>query len=402
MKRGEVVTVDLGLKLQENNNNNNVVYGGDACVNEAAGVLRNYHSFDLPSYYYSSGGMATAAMGFPFTAAQWKELERQAMIYKYMMASLPVPPDLLYSSFSTNLSPSSAFVPASYFMGKYGSGYGVRWSGNSKDAEPGRCRRTDGKKWRCSRDVAPNSKYCERHMHRGRPRSRKHVEQQQQQLLQQNHQAQPRSDLPINTTISNKANDSLTKKTRLNDQHSVGSCIVQPSKAPIFEHSMVSNANLFEDSRNLAWNDEQQWHHLMQTNMNSAFQHQLEGNLLNLNSNGGLSGKTDLSLLERPLIDAWSMGISETKENSSHGNAIDDEKCQIHMGLGLIDSWVTSTNAPGGPLAEVLMPGTATAVSSPSGVLQKTFATFSDSSGSNSPVCHNSNANSSMPFNWLG
>lgn len=30
----------------------------------------------------------------PFTAAQWQELERQTMIYKYMTASEPVPPDL--------------------------------------------------------------------------------------------------------------------------------------------------------------------------------------------------------------------------------------------------------------------------------------------------------------------
>lgn len=44
------------------------------------------------------------------------------------------------------------------------------------DPEPGRCRRTDGKKWRCSRDVVPGQKYCERHVHRGRNRSRKPVE----------------------------------------------------------------------------------------------------------------------------------------------------------------------------------------------------------------------------------
>lgn len=35
-------------------------------------------------------------MGFPFTSEQWKELKRQAMIYKYMVASVPVPPDLLF------------------------------------------------------------------------------------------------------------------------------------------------------------------------------------------------------------------------------------------------------------------------------------------------------------------
>ncbi|MCD7454085.1 hypothetical protein HAX54_023446 [Datura stramonium] len=43
------------------------------------------------------------------------------------------------------------------------------------DPEPGRCRRTDGKKWRCKRDLIPGQKYCGQHMHRGR-RSRKPVE----------------------------------------------------------------------------------------------------------------------------------------------------------------------------------------------------------------------------------
>lgn len=50
--------------------------------------------------------------------------------------------------------------------------------GKKFDPEPGRCRRTDGKKWRCSKDAHPDSKYCERHMHRGRNRSRKPVESQ--------------------------------------------------------------------------------------------------------------------------------------------------------------------------------------------------------------------------------
>lgn len=46
----------------------------------------------------------------------------------------------------------------------------------STDPEPGRCRRTDGKKWRCSRDAVADQKYCERHINRGRHRSRKPVE----------------------------------------------------------------------------------------------------------------------------------------------------------------------------------------------------------------------------------
>lgn len=34
---------------------------------------------------------------FPFTATQWQELEHQALIYKYMVSGVPVPPELLYS-----------------------------------------------------------------------------------------------------------------------------------------------------------------------------------------------------------------------------------------------------------------------------------------------------------------
>lgn len=46
------------------------------------------------------GGTAAASgmMGMnrsPFTVLQWQELEHQALIFKYMMAGLPVPPDLV-------------------------------------------------------------------------------------------------------------------------------------------------------------------------------------------------------------------------------------------------------------------------------------------------------------------
>ncbi|OEL25241.1 Growth-regulating factor 9 [Dichanthelium oligosanthes] len=46
------------------------------------------------------------------------------------------------------------------------------------DPEPGRCRRTDGKKWRCSKEAMADHKYCERHINRNRHRSRKPVENQ--------------------------------------------------------------------------------------------------------------------------------------------------------------------------------------------------------------------------------
>ena len=55
-------------------------------------------------------------------------------------------------------------------------GFTSNASNNAADMEPWRCKRTDGKKWRCSRSAVPDQKYCERHTHKSRPRSRKHVE----------------------------------------------------------------------------------------------------------------------------------------------------------------------------------------------------------------------------------
>lgn len=40
------------------------------------------------------------------------------------------------------------------------------------ETEPNRCRRTDGKKWRCSHEVVPDHKYCGRHIHRGAKRTK--------------------------------------------------------------------------------------------------------------------------------------------------------------------------------------------------------------------------------------
>ncbi|KAJ6706257.1 hypothetical protein OIU79_010829 [Salix purpurea] len=142
---------------------------------------------------------ASARDGFPFTATQWHELEHQALIYKYMVSGVPVPPELLYSvkrslesSLASRLFPHQPsklicayfFECCSLFSKKnvqkkagnvfFAAGWGC--FGRKADPEPGRCRRTDGKKWRCSKEAYPDSKYCERHMHRGRNRSRKPVE----------------------------------------------------------------------------------------------------------------------------------------------------------------------------------------------------------------------------------
>ncbi|KAI4364204.1 hypothetical protein MLD38_020329 [Melastoma candidum] len=122
-----------------------------------------------------------------FSTAQWQELELQALIYRYMLSGATVPPELLHP-----IKKSLPHQPTSFFYDphhqshlqcylhypqpqryRFQAGY---WGNASMDPEPGRCRRTDGKKWRCSRDVVPGQKYCERHVHRGRNRSRKPVE----------------------------------------------------------------------------------------------------------------------------------------------------------------------------------------------------------------------------------
>ncbi|KMT06321.1 hypothetical protein BVRB_7g160040 isoform A [Beta vulgaris subsp. vulgaris] len=119
---------------------------------------------------------------YTFSLAQWQELELQALIYRHMAAGASVPPELLQLVKKSLLTSSTA----PYYLHHYSphfqpaaaaallqAGY---WGKGAMDPEPGRCRRTDGKKWRCSRDVVAGHKYCERHMHRGRNRSRKPVE----------------------------------------------------------------------------------------------------------------------------------------------------------------------------------------------------------------------------------
>ncbi|XP_077230804.1 growth-regulating factor 6-like [Tasmannia lanceolata] len=107
-----------------------------------------------------------------FTASQWEELGHQDLIFKYRMCEMTVPPELMYKIRSRwepttpRLFPHQPFPCPSFQMG----------FGRKEDLEPGRCRRTDGKKWRCAKEALPCYKYCEKHMYRGQNRSRKAVE----------------------------------------------------------------------------------------------------------------------------------------------------------------------------------------------------------------------------------
>ncbi|KAI4349003.1 hypothetical protein L6164_009662 [Bauhinia variegata] len=130
---------------------------------------------------FSDSTIATTSfprMGNFFSVAQWQELELQALIFRYMLAGATVPPELLQPIKKSLLHSPAYFLhhPLQHYphyQPVLQAGY---WGRAAMDPEPGRCRRTDGKKWRCSRDVVAGQKYCERHMHRGRNRSRKPVE----------------------------------------------------------------------------------------------------------------------------------------------------------------------------------------------------------------------------------
>ncbi|KAJ0241614.1 Growth-regulating factor 4 [Hirschfeldia incana] len=124
----------------------------------------------------SSSSTRHPKMGNFFSWAQWQELELQALIYRYMLAGASVPQELLLpikKSLFHQTPLNFLQHPLQHNFPHQASWY---WGRGAMDPEPGRCKRTDGKKWRCSRDVVGGHKYCDRHIHRGRNRSRKPVE----------------------------------------------------------------------------------------------------------------------------------------------------------------------------------------------------------------------------------
>ncbi|KAL2317866.1 hypothetical protein Fmac_031742 [Flemingia macrophylla] len=172
----------------------------------------SYHQLSSRSTGYNSGGMHGALAGArgPFTPSQWMELEHQALIYKYITANVPVPSHLLmpikkaldsaaFCNFSTGL-----LRPNTLGWGGFHLGFS-----NNTDPEPGRCRRTDGKKWRCSRDAVVDQKYCERHMNRGRHRSRKPVEGQSGHALNTTSTPNP-NNAPSNSIVVPGNNNNTT------------------------------------------------------------------------------------------------------------------------------------------------------------------------------------------------
>ncbi|CAN8302009.1 unnamed protein product [Cochlearia groenlandica] len=270
----------------------------------------------------------------PFTNSQLKELERQALIYKYMISSIPVPFDLLVSSSSP--SPSS-LSSVSLCNNKNTSG----------DLEPGRCRRTDGKKWRCSKEVIFNHKYCEKHLHRGRPRSRKLVEPPPYSRTSSNNGGF-KKNRDVRNSIQNPSNKPLETR-KFSSSENRGSGIFT-----VFERSEEEDKYLnFID----VWSDrvrslEKQSTTSSSSNNNLSF-HSLDLSMGGIRNN--LMGHEEMGLIQMGL---GVTGPGREEPNNGYGP---------YGGLNSLEemsSWLGPISAtPGGPLAEILRPNTNLSVS---------------------------------------
>ncbi|KAK4745431.1 hypothetical protein SAY87_011743 [Trapa incisa] len=338
-------------------------------------------------------------MGYPFTQAQWRELERQAMIYKYMMASIPVPPDLLF--------PLPSVQDSHYYLGT--GSYSLRCG---KDPEPGRCRRTDGKKWRCSRDAAPDQKYCERHLNRGRPRSRKPVEVSASVSPNKKnrhfHSSSSSSNAPLPSTSAISFGGGAAESHHQHHTHHAAPMFVQGTDGFV---PVVAASN--KEGRGLDWlmigdphiAEEIHSHNSNYSSTTTTKPNQFNEYLFPLSNSDVFSMAEPQCSTPRGFIDAWSVSDSKQSSSISHNGqkmSLFEERGKVDMCLGVSHwgpqggdarSWMSS--ALGGPLGEVLRPAISSPsspnsgsplISSPSGVLQRKMASVSDSSGGSSPI----------------
>ncbi|CAI8598585.1 unnamed protein product [Vicia faba] len=358
----------------------------------------------------------------PFTSSQWRELEIQVMIYKYLVASLPVPSYLLSSI------PSSSMMDGGFNTRLSSS----RNSSTDPEAEAGRCRRTDGKKWRCSRYVAPNNKYCERHMHRGSQRSRKPVELHANDI---SHHQIKRIPIPTTRKYGGTSSQFLASSAfhpYLQSPISFDNSIFGVKFAPSFDPSnkqprgfewMPNGDPISLGASNSGWNSLM----LGMTNESSHLNNNIESHYLNsfpqYNSLELSQQERPFSLLYNPVpmqtlqtekprgfsfTDTWSN--ANTVVNNASNNNNNASASVAKSSLSSLDL------SMGGPLAEVLRPSKVTSISdstssnpsssvttnrvesigtsgtgmisSPSVVFHnKTLSSFSDSSGNSSPTC---------------
>ncbi|XP_073031829.1 growth-regulating factor 7-like isoform X2 [Primulina eburnea] len=412
--------------------------GGTRCADSGVGhthdsgganeVLSNIYRNDVSTSCVgsSTAGVMASSVGLAFTSVQWKELERQSMIFKYLTASLPLPPDLLYPLSLNSPAPSSDLTINLLSGG--GELCNARCFKN-RDPEPGRCKRTDGKKWRCSKDVAPMQKYCERHLHKSRLRSRKPVEVRNNSEV---HKKTPLEQGPLPTL----------------EAYSTASHQIPTQNKPHLLFNPIEsdrNAGLMEFE-----SPENEWQHLLKkANLDflaNEFSFTRSSNPIFYQNCVETSNPFPCSNFQphTGVINAWSMDNYKSSKNGNatswpvslhqwnlspslnlsmgvaSGNVLDGEtsKFEIEDGLKDSDYYVTDTRwlpfSRGGPLGEALQPlvigvegsnpsstgvegsnpaspydsvhTTATTVSSPSGVLPQTLFSHSENSVCNSPA----------------
>ncbi|KFK30383.1 hypothetical protein AALP_AA7G254000 [Arabis alpina] len=383
-----------------------------------------------PSYYkssgggYGSGGMMMSMQGNsfngvkgPFTLTQWAELELQALIYKYITANVPVPSSLLIS-IKKSFYPYGSLPPSAFGWGAFHLGF----AGGNMDPEPGRCRRTDGKKWRCSRDAVPDQKYCERHINRGRHRSRKLVE--VQSSLTATAAASKAVTTPLQSAVA-KGNARASSKNRL-DQY------INPSTDSL-PNNRVQNP-LYPSTVNIPPKESPIVHEKHRNNNNNnpfEFGHISSDSLLNPNSAKSYgSSYLDFSSNHekqhpnnswpdelKPDWTQLSMAIPITSSSPSSTHNTQEKltlsplRLSREVDLSIqteettlqpeqkVNTWIPISwgNSLGGPLGEVLNSTT----NSPTGVMQQsTFCSLSNSSSVSSPIAENNNRNNGDYFHY--
>ncbi|XP_052172087.1 growth-regulating factor 3-like [Diospyros lotus] len=319
-----------------------------------------------------------------FSLAQWQELELQALIYRHMLAGVAVPPELLHLVKKSLLNTSSPLSP--YYLhpplqpyshchpALLQSGY---WGRAAMDPEPGRCRRTDGKKWRCSRDVVAGQKYCERHMHRGRNRSRKPVE------------------IPTSSTVGGGGlgfggggdggvlKPSIPLSSHAPTGMATGSHFSLSGHSPSIDllhlnhrpqESRTENKGLFETQNDVA-RDGKSGDRVLRHFFDDWPRSLEEQEQDHAQSNGSpVVSSTCLSMSTpgsaRPTSD-FSLKLSTGNGAGDPGGLLDGSSERARIQLNWAASWGTSQVAPmGGPLAEALR-SSSTSNSSPTSVLHQ-------------------------------
>ncbi|KAJ4759829.1 Growth-regulating factor [Rhynchospora pubera] len=374
-------------------------------------------------YSFPSG--ASRSIGTQFTHSQWLELQKQALIYKHINASVPVPPYLLY--------------PFHYSNAAYNVIAGARALDNlgllvnSTDPEPRRCRRTDGKKWRCSKDAAPDQKYCERHMNRGKPRSRKSVEAPENNTLKSTTAAPATNDVLIAPTFGRRSvENSSGNFTRFFDSYGLfGNQEDKPSNQL---ENKGYQPRITEDIP-----DDDSCKELYHKALNLNYSNIKDYSFRLLDSDPGSMNEEPVSMPDqtvetRAFIDAWSAekAATLTSRNCLASLDLPDSGLSLSMPNDQINletadpflpmqspvTWTKHGSSLGGPLGEFFQPHqqqdidiiekphssqmlanlfskeyndsngespTRPVVLSPTGVLQKTLISYSDNSNVSSP-----------------